>query len=289
MGCAIIICAIDAINKKMLGSNPENEPHGLISEQPQIHHNILKPLLEYSKQKKGFYRDEKLDSKLLKFNSSCSKETVGLIYPTVNFLTSVGIATLGISYDSNKFVYTPVLASFSLIIDLLSVIGSVSQNKNFKISPAKFLRNEAMLLASTGLAYSIYNQCSSIKNPEDKKIDSLVHGYFINKALNLVFNLLLLNKNPISLAYEKFDKKISDFSEENYLCFERFLSSLSTGLTSSSSIDKPSMEIKQPTLEQIEIFSKIVSSLKKDQELSPIPIPSGASLGELSSRGRSLD
>jgi hypothetical protein len=290
MGCAIIICAVDAINKTMPCSNPEIESQALTREEPQIHHEILKPLLEYSQEKKGFNRDKKFDSKILKFNSSYSKENIGIICPIFNCFTSVGMGLSALSRDANKFGYIGALIFFSFMPDLTNLVGAVSKNKNFQISPAKFLRNEAIILASTGLLYSVYNQILKRENLEDRKIESLINGYFTTKALSIPLNLLLLPRsNTIRSIYEKFDKKISDFSEEKYLGVEKYLSSLVSVLNIQSLVKKPSMEIKQPTLEQVEIFSKIVKELVKDKELSPIPMPSQASLGELSSRGRSLD
>ena len=282
MGCAIIICAINAINKTMFGSSPDSESQGLVSKKPQIHHEILKPLLEYSQEKKGFYRDEKSDSKLLKFNSSFNKEYIGFIWMGLNVFTSAGVTITGLSYDQEKFGYITGLAPLSFVSSIIGLKGLVSKNKNFHISPVKFLRNEAILLASTGLICSIYNQISPQENSDDKRMESFINGYCTTTALSIPLNLLLMFRNPIRSIYEKFDKTLSDLSEGYFLAFEKNL----CGLTNSSSIEKPSMEIKQPTLEQKLIFSEIFKELIKEMELLPITTPSEASLIRSSSHGR---
>lgn len=273
MGCAIIICAVNAINKAKQNSGSDLESH---ASEPVTYPEILKPLIEYSQAKK----DPHEVNKILLMNASFSKQYVGILCAMKNISATLGLS-IAENIRKNKLPEDPykrnlnakdpfiVATAFSVIAETFNGLGS-GGNENYQTSPAKLLRNEAICLATSALIYSAYN-AFKVDVPrghdfEDEEKYLFARSYLITKLANTVFSsILLLPKNFIRDGYEMIDKKLDKISAKIFYGLCATCSALSGACHGAfkGKDNKIQVEInlETPTPEQREFFSKYFSRI----------------------------
>lgn len=272
MGCAIIICAVNAINQAKQNSGSDRESH---DSEPVIYPEILKPLIEYSQAKK----DPHEVNKILLMNASFSKQYVGILCAMKNISATLGLS-IAENIRKNKIPDVDkrdlnakdpfiVATAFSVIVETLNGLSS-GGNENYQTSPAKLLRNEAICLATSALIYSAYN-AFKVDVPrghdfEDEEKYLFARSYLITKLANTVFgSILLLPKNFIRDGYEMIDKKLDKISAKIFYGLCATCSALSGAchgaFKGKDNKIQAEINLETPTPEQREFFSKYFSRI----------------------------
>ncbi len=272
MGCAIIICAVNAINQAKQNSGSDRESH---DSEPVTYPEILKPLIEYSQAKK----DPHEVNKILLMNASFSKQYVGILCAMKNISATLGLS-IAENIRKNKIPDVDkrdlnakdpfiVATAFSVIVETLNGLSS-GGNENYQTSPAKLLRNEAICLATSALIYSAYN-AFKVDVPrghdfEDEEKYLFARSYLITKLANTVFgSILLLPKNFIRDGYEMIDKKLDKISAKIFYGLCATCSALSGAchgaFKGKDNKIQAEINLETPTPEQREFFSKYFSRI----------------------------
>lgn len=272
MGCAIIICAVNAINQAKQNSGSDLESHAL---EPVTYSEILKPLIQYSQAKKDHHEV----NKILLMNASFSKQYVGILCTLKNISATLGLS-IAENIRKNKIPDVDkrnlnakdsfiVATAFSVIVETLNGLSS-GGNENYQTSPAKLLRNEAICLATSALIYSVYN-AFKVDVPrghdfEDEEKYLFARSYLITKLANTVFgSILLLPKNFIRDGYEMIDKKLDKISAKIFYGLCATCSALSGAchgaFKGKDNKIQAEINLETPTSEQREFFSKYFSRI----------------------------
>jgi hypothetical protein len=289
MGCAIIICAVNAINQAKQNCVSELESHALLaSDNPIIYSKILEPLIKYSQEEK----DPHGANKILLMNASFPKFYVDNfgVFKNVSAILAVSIVenirknTPPSEYEEKLKVNNPFLlaSSLSVFIEFLNGMA-INYKKNYHTTPAKLIRNEALCLATSALVYSAYNTFK-VDVPKghdfnDEEKNLFARSYLIVKFANTFLGLMLvMPKNYIQDGYNIIDKKLDKISTDVFL---RVVNGLSKAYSALSGAclgafkfeDKKVRDkgaLKGPDSAQRELFLKYVKGI---EGLSPIILP----------------
>jgi hypothetical protein len=197
MNCAIILSAVNAISKAKQNS----------TDQPEIYPEILKPLIEYSQEKKGPHKinKNKPDPMVSVIGGVLNMASV-IICWLIEVQNNYEKKKLSSFYSSYKSASPPV-AGLELLLGLMGL----RDNKNYNITPLKLLRNQAMLTTITALTYSAQSLFKE-NITQDKIFNSVLFAHCGNVALGLA---LSLPNNPIKRLYENIDNRMDNIKLPN--------------------------------------------------------------------------
>ena len=267
MSCAIILSAVNAINHAKQNS----------TDQPQIYSKILRPLVEYSQQKKG--PQEKKISWTFDSIFNKPKPGVSFVGAALNAINhswtfdsifnkpKPGVSLVGAAFNALQVFpsYTYLAEYKALDLRILSlgvvlgeiacgVIGYKMNDKNFSTSFSKLMRNQTALMATAALIYSgqILSKGDLKENEKNNLFpDSVLAAHYINLVLCLA---LILPKNRIKDFYENVDKRFDENFDEN---FDKMMYKIRASFLPS---------LKLPTREQELFWSKFLSKDKEKNE-----------------------